>query len=317
MIEVHGLTKFYGSIPAISDLTFTIPKGEITGFLGLNGAGKSTALKILAGFLLPTAGTVEIEGIDLLAQPEAMRARIGFLPERPPLYGEMTVEGFLSWLGRLRGMGGSQVAARLPMVLERTGLKDRRAQVIDTLSLGYRKRLGIAQAVIHDPALVILDEPTDGLDPVQRVQMRELVRGLRGEHTVLISSHNLPEVQETCEQILVLHGGRLVAQGTVADILGRVGGAGGSRVVVHLTLRGDGPAAVAFIGGLGLGASARLPRPGLEGLSALEVEVASEHVERLAAALVGEGFGLRHLSVADNELEAAFLAVTASQGAPS
>ena len=191
MIEVDGLTKYYGDIRAISDLTFSIEKGQIAGFLGLNGAGKSTALKVLAGFLLPTAGSVRVDGIDVVAEPEKVRQRIGFLPEEPPLYKEMTVSDFLTYLGKLRGMGSTEVTARLPSVLDRTGLAQHGDRVIDTLSLGYRKRVGIAQAIIHDPSLVILDEPVSGLDPLQRVEMRKLVRGLGGDHTVLISSHNL------------------------------------------------------------------------------------------------------------------------------
>lgn len=312
MIEVNRLTKLYGELKALRELSFQIPRGEITGFLGLNGAGKSTALKILAGFLLPTSGSVVIDGIDMLSDPERLRARIGFLPERPPLYGEMTVSAYLRWLGRLRGLSAARVDARLPEVLERTGLAPRADQVIDTLSLGYRKRLGIAQAIVHDPALVILDEPTDGLDPVQRVQMRGLVRGLRGAHTVLISSHNLPEVQETCDRILVLHEGRLLAQGTVDEILAQVQARG--RAVMTVTVRGESEAVLARLRGAPFVGEAHLVRSGADGLCSVSVDLDGGAVEQVAPLLVGAGFGLRHLAVAENELETAFLAVTGGGG---
>ncbi len=223
MIEVEGLTKYYGRVRAVSDLTFSIPKGETVGFLGLNGAGKSTALKVLAGFLLPTAGSVRIEGHDVVADPLRVRSRIGFLPERPPLYDEMTARDFLSYVGRLRGMGRAKVELRMKTVMERTGIADHADRLIETLSLGYRKRLGIAQAIIHEPNLVILDEPWSGLDPLQRRHMRTLLSGLRGEHTVLIASHNLPEVRETCGQLLVLREGQLVAQGTEDELVAQLG----------------------------------------------------------------------------------------------
>jgi ABC-2 type transport system ATP-binding protein len=223
MIEVQGLTKYYGRIRAIQDLTFSIPRGDTVGFLGLNGAGKSTALKILAGFMLPTAGSVRIDGHDVVSNPLRVRSRIGFLPERPPLYDEMTVQEFLRYVGRLRGMSSGAVKDRIPTVMNRTGIGDHADRLVETLSLGYRKRLGIAQAIIHEPDLVILDEPWSGLDPLQRRHMRSLLRGLQGDHTVLIASHNLPEVGETCDRLLVLREGLLVADGTPDELEERLG----------------------------------------------------------------------------------------------
>ncbi len=306
MIEVSGLTKYYGDIRAVSDLTFTIERGQIAGFLGLNGAGKSTALKVLAGFLLPTAGSVRIDGVDVVAQPELVRSRIGFLPEEPPLYKEMTVVGFLTYLGKLRGMRGAEVAARLPMVLERTGLTAYAPRVIDTLSLGYRKRVGIAQAIIHDPTLVILDEPVSGLDPLQRVEMRKLVRGLGGDHTVLISSHNLLEVEETCDLLLMLGRGKLVAQGSEEEIHARVGT--GSNIEVDV--RGDAAAAIAIATGLDEVLATR-PMDASDGVQGIAVALAGQdrarETEALVSALVAAGFGVSRVAQASNELEDLFL----------
>lgn len=306
MIEVEGLTKYYGETRAVSDLSFTIDKGQIAGFLGLNGAGKSTALKVLAGFLLPTSGSVKVDGVDVVADPERVRARIGFLPEEPPLYKEMTVEGYLRYLGRLRGMRGADVDDRLPGVLARTGLSDRGQQVIGTLSLGYRKRVGIAQAIIHDPALVILDEPVSGLDPLQRVEMRKLVRSLGGEHTVLISSHNLTEVEETCDVLLMLGDGELVDRGSEEEIRARVGSGGR----IEIDVRGDADAAVAALVALDCVRGAEVTEVGTT-ISEITVDLfgadADAEAEQIVSALVQAGFGISRLQPARNELEELFL----------
>ena len=313
MIEVSGLTKYYGETRAISDLSFTIDRGEIAGFLGLNGAGKSTALKILAGFLLPTSGSVRIDGVDVVAEPERVRNQIGFLPEEPPLYKEMTVSGFLTYLGRLRGMPRSSVAARLPDVLKRTGLEGRGDQVIETMSLGYRKRVGIAQAIIHDPALVILDEPVSGLDPLQRVEMRKLIVALGGDHTVLISSHNLTEVEETCDQLLILGDGELVAQGTEDEINTQVGSGERMEIDVH----GDAEAAAAMLRELDVVRAAIVSDPG-DDFSQIELTLVGEDVHEEARwvvnALIGDGYGLSRIAPAQGELEDLFLKITGKGG---
>ena len=225
MIEVEGLTKYYGRIQAVSDLTFSVPRGETVGFLGLNGAGKSTALKILAGYLLPTSGSVLIEGHDMVSEPLRVRSRIGFLPERPPLYEDLTVRAFLTYVGKLRGMSADLVSKKLGSVMELTAIGRYADSLVETLSLGYRKRLGIAQAILHDPALVVLDEPTSGLDPLQIVEMRSLLQSLRGEHTVLLASHNLQEVRHTCTRLVILKEGRLIAEGTEESFLAELGAA--------------------------------------------------------------------------------------------
>ena len=225
MIEVSHLSRFYGDHRAVDDVSFTIASNTIVGFLGLNGAGKTTTLKVIAGLLPPSAGTVSVDGEDLASAPESFRKRIGFLPETPPLYTEQTVREFLRFVGRLRGMPAAEVEQRLPEVLERCQLGGRGDWVIGQLSHGYRKRVGIAQAIIHRPTLVILDEPISGLDPVQIVEMRKVIRGLAEECTVLVSSHILSEIEQTCDRILVLQAGKLVFVGDGEALRGRRTGA--------------------------------------------------------------------------------------------
>ena len=309
MIELRELTKFYGSTRAVSDLSCTIPQGEIAGILGLNGAGKSTLLRMLAGDLLPTAGTIQIDEIDAVSDPLRIRARIGFLPEEPPLYEEMTVAGYLSYLGRLRGLDARRLKARLDEVMARTGIEDHARRLIGTLSTGYRKRLGIAQAIVHEPLLVILDEPISGLDPVQIAQMREMIKSLRGEHTVLVSSHILPEIHETCDEILVLREGELVFQGTEAELNRRVRPSG----TYEIMLRGEGAKASATLSKLPVVEKAEEVRR-LDGLSLLRLslkeDAKEDAIEGVVAEAVKAGFGVRRLDRAVDELEAAFLAVT-------
>lgn len=236
MIQVTNLTRYYGTFTALADVSFTIDEGEIIGLLGLNGAGKSTTLKILAGLLTPSDGTVTFDKIDITENPESVRSRIGYLPEEPPLYRDMTVTAFLKHIGQLKGMSAGDVNRRLPEVIKLAQLEGREFQVIGTLSHGYKKRVGIAQAVIHDPKLVILDEPISGLDPKQIVGMRDVIRGLAKKRGVIVSSHILSEISQTCDRILVINNGNLVAQGTEAELAEMAGG--GDRKVV-ITVRGD------------------------------------------------------------------------------
>jgi len=218
MIEVSQLFKYYGERKAAGPLSFTIDRGEIVGLLGLNGAGKTTALRILACDLLPSSGTVLVDGIDVVDQPHEVRRRIGYLPETPPLYGEMTVHEYLVFAARLRGLGSADASRRASIVEESVQLGEVRDDLISSLSLGFRQRVGIGQAVVHDPRLLILDEPITGLDPVQIVEMRQLLRTLRSSHTIVLSSHILTEISETCDRILVLREGEIVAAGKEAEL---------------------------------------------------------------------------------------------------
>lgn len=218
MICAEKLSKFYGGKRALGPVSFTIEEGETVGFLGLNGAGKTTALRILACDLRPSSGTVSIGEVDALANPHEVRKRIGFLPESPPLYQDMTVSDYLHFAGQLRGMSSAAARTRLPKVLDITHLEDVADDAISQLSHGYRQRVGVAQAIIHNPTLLILDEPTRGLDPVQIVEMRNMVHDLKKNHTVLISSHILTEISQTCDRLLVLGKGAILAAGTEKEL---------------------------------------------------------------------------------------------------
>jgi len=218
MIRASNLSKYYGSKRALAQVSFEINDGETVGFLGLNGAGKTTALRILACDLRPSSGSVEVGGVDAVNEPHEVRKRIGFLPEHPPVYQDMSVVDYLAFAGELRGMSRGQVKRRMPDVLEITDLTDVSTDIIGTLSHGYRQRVGVAQAIIHQPKFLILDEPTRGLDPVQIVEMRHLIHDLKQNHTVLISSHILTEISQTCDRLLVLGKGKLLGSGSEQEL---------------------------------------------------------------------------------------------------
>jgi ABC-2 type transport system ATP-binding protein len=331
MIEVEALTHHYGAHVALTDVSARIADREIVGFLGLNGAGKSTLLRILAGLVYPTGGTVRIDGVDVLEAPAAMRGQIGYLPDVPPLHPEMRVREFLSWCGRLRGRNAVDVASALPEVLAECGLADVADTIIAELSFGFRKRVGIAQAIIHRPRLVILDEPVSGLDPVQIVEMRALVRSLGKRATILVSSHILSEIEQTCDRLLVLHRGRLVAEGSEAELAAASGGHGR----VRLTLRGaletirrvladrvrDGGIEVTSSEGeqhtLVVTLRTDLERAD-EAVAAGALPVAAARTaaaeEAVVRALVEAGIGVRRVVDAEPELESIFLALTRDSG---
>lgn len=313
MIQVQGLTKYYGQHAAIRDLTFQIEKGEVIGFLGLNGAGKTTTLKVLGCVLLPTAGQVTIDGFDVFRDPHEIRKRIGFLPDTPPLYDEMTVGGYLGFVAQLRGVPAREVEGRVKAAEEQTALTEVHGDVISSLSHGYRQRVGVAQALVHNPSLLILDEPTSGLDPAQIVEMRALIKRLRGSHTILLSSHILPEISQTCDRLLVIQGGEIVAQGTEAE-LARKMGTGGAYVEVEV--RGAGAA----VGGIasrvaGVGAATIVREEG--GIAVVRLEAPAELRPEIARALVQGGVDLLRLDRGGERLENIFLKLTHPVGASS
>lgn len=308
MIEAEGVRKFYGRRAALDGVSFRIARGEVVGFLGLNGAGKTTMLRILCGLLLPSAGRVVVDGIDAVTDPLALRRHIGFLPDRPPLYPDLTVAGMLGYAGQLNGVPASAIATRVDEVLALTGLAHVADDLIETLSHGYRQRVGIAQAIVHAPRLVVLDEPISGLDPAQIVEMRAVIRGLKERHTVLMSSHILSEVSETCDRLLVLHGGKIVAEGTEA----KLGGAGATRV--EIVARG---AASAVAGGAlaveGVTDVEVAVDDDALGLLRLRARVATDDArERLVRAVVERGLGVRSVASPESDIEALFLKLTAS-----
>jgi ABC-2 type transport system ATP-binding protein len=305
MIEVDGLTKYYGGHAAIRDLTFRISSGEVVGFLGLNGAGKTTTLKILAAVLLPTSGAVRVDGLDVARAPHALKRRIGYLPETPPLYDEMTVGGYLRFVAELHGVPRERARAAVEEVEERTGLKPEDGELLGSLSHGYRQRVGVAQALVHHPSVLLLDEPTKGLDPAQILEMRVLLRSLRATHTVLVSSHILPEIAQTCDRLLVIRDGELVAQGTEHELEQRLGGSGS--VVVEV--RGPAAAAEAAVRSVA-GVRAVTVVAAEEDRVGLHADAPEALRPAIARAVVAAGLDLVRLDVGQDRLESLFLRLT-------
>src|SRR5438046_5964249 len=242
MIKVEGLTKRYARNVAVDNISFEVEKGGIVGFLGPNGAGKTTTMRVLTCFLPPTSGSASVAGFDVLEQPLEVKKRIGYLPESPPLYPEMEVDEYLTFVGRLKGIAGSDIAKRVEEASERCAIADVRTKLIGKLSKGYRQRVGLAQAIIHNPEVLILDEPTSGLDPKQIIETRGLIRSLAGDHTIVLSTHILPEVSQTCQRVVIINKGRVVAVDTPDNLTARLRGAGTLYVQVDASGVGDGDA---------------------------------------------------------------------------
>ncbi len=224
MIELNNITKYYGNFPAVTDISFKIDKGEIVGLLGPNGAGKSTTMKMITGYIPPTSGELSIDNYDIVQQSIEARKKIGYLPETVPLYTDMTVYSYIEFMGKLRGISSKTIKNKVNNVIEICKLGDYRSSLISKLSKGYRQRVGIAQAIIHEPEVLILDEPTIGIDPNQVVETRQLIKNLSGEHTLVLSSHILPEVSTICERVLIINEGEIAASDTIENLSSLVSG---------------------------------------------------------------------------------------------
>ena len=313
MIRADSLSKYYGGKRALGPISFEIGEGESVGFLGLNGAGKTTALRILACDLRPSGGTVAIGDIDAVARPERLKTQIGFLPEHPPLYTDMTVADYLVFAGRLRGVASGDIAKQVDRAAAITQLDDVKGELIRHLSHGYRQRVGVAQAVIHEPSLLILDEPTRGLDPVQIVEMRSMLRDLKTDHTVLISSHILTEISETCDRLLVLGRGEIIASGSEDEL--SAGLLEASRVRVGVCLgKGADPNDVKLCLE-GVDAVSGVSGPMFEdGAHHFDVATSSEARAEIVRALVRAGFDVVQLDRSRRELEQIFLELVRGKG---
>jgi ABC-2 type transport system ATP-binding protein len=311
MIVVDHVSKYYGKNAAVRDLEFRIAEGECVGFLGLNGAGKSTTLRLLSCLSLPTSGRLTIGGFDAEEKPHEIRKLIGYLPDSPPLYDEMRVEELLRFAGRLRRMGSAELKRRLPEVIEGTGLSEVHDQSVGTLSHGYRQRVGIAQAIVHRPALLILDEPIQGLDPVQIVEMRELIRSLRGAHTILLSSHILSEIERTCDRLLMLHRGRIVGEGTEEEVVARMHEEPGGyrdakgRHFIDLEVRGEEAAVRAALGVDGVEVVEMVSTS--RGVVRVKLQALTDIRELAAMRVVNAGLGLLRLERSSSALEDVFV----------
>lgn len=304
MITIENLTKRYGENLAIDHLNFTVKKGEVVGFLGPNGAGKSTTMKIITGFMAPTSGVASVAGFDVFENPIEVKKRIGYLPETPPVYLDMFVDDYLRYVANLKGVEVNKISARVDQALEKTNLGGVRKRLIQNLSKGFKQRVGIAQALVSDPEVLILDEPTVGLDPKQVAEIRDLIKELRGQHTIILSTHILPEVQMTCERIIIINRGRIVAQDTLDNLSAMK--SGGRRV--HLKTRqntADVANTLRAITGVQKVAAGKSAND-------WEIDAAAgeEIIESIARAVLEKNFGLLEINSAKADLEDIFLKLT-------
>ena len=317
MIKVEGLTKRYARTVAVDDISFEVEKGQIVGFLGPNGAGKTTTMRVLTCFLPPTAGTAQVAGFDVLEQPLEVKKRIGYLPETPPLYPDMEVSEYLTFVGKLKGLASLDVPKRVKDVCERCAITDVSAKLIGKLSKGYRQRVGLAQAILHNPDVLILDEPTSGLDPKQIIETRELIHSLSGDHTIILSTHILSEVEHTCERVIIINQGKLVAQDTVANLTNRLRGS--ESVAVEIAARNgnlnhtDVRQRLEQVAGV----SRVVLKDTKENRCSFEVESMQGRSIRsdVARAVIGAGWDLNELRPVGFSLEDIFLQLTASEKA--
>jgi ABC-2 type transport system ATP-binding protein len=312
MIEVEHLSKSYGSTRAIEDVTFSVEPGEILGFLGPNGAGKTTTMRILSGYLPANEGTAKVAGYEVHENSMAVRQRIGYLPETPPLYTDMTVEGFLHFVARIKGVSAGDRVRQVDSALQRCNLTEKRKVLIRKLSKGFRQRVGIAQAIVHDPPAIILDEPTVGLDPRQIIEVRNLIKNLAGSHTVILSTHILPEASMTCNRVAIINKGRIVATNTPENLVEQLSGGAG----YDLELAGDNTLIQQTLQSL----------PQVKSIAPLPLESDTTHLkfrvtlesgaelgQEIAARVVGAGIGLYEMRRFQVSLEDVFLQLTTEE----
>ena len=320
MINVKELTKRYARTTAVDHISFEVAKGQIVGFLGPNGAGKTTTMRMLTCFMPPTSGGATVAGFDVLEQPLEVKKRIGYLPESPPLYPEMETGEYLKFVGKLKGLSGSDLNQRVNYVCERCSVADVKDKQLGKLSKGYRQRVGLAQAIIHNPDVLILDEPTAGLDPKQINETRDLIKSLAGSHTIILSTHILPEVEQTCEQVIIINKGKLVATDSVKNLQARARGA--ESVLVEVGGRNGNLESTLVQQKLERvdGVSRVLCKQQVDSRAVFEIESQKGKLVRgdLARAVVESGWDLNELRSAAMSLEEVFLQLTGSEkpGAP-
>jgi ABC-2 type transport system ATP-binding protein len=317
MIKVQVLTKKYARTIAVDQISFEVAKGQIVGFLGPNGAGKTTTMRMLTCFLPPSAGTATVAGFDVLEQPLEVKKRIGYLPETPPIYPEMETAEYLKFVGKLKGLSGADLQKRVDYVCDRCAVADVKKKLLGKLSKGYRQRVGLAQAIIHNPDVLILDEPTAGLDPKQINETRDLIKSLAGDHTIILSTHILPEVEQTCEQVIIINKGKLVATDSVRNLQARARGA--ESVLVEIASRNGNLESGIVQHKLEqiAGVSRVLSKGQDDGHVVFEVESQRGGFVRgdLARAVVESGWDLNELRSAAMSLEEVFLQLTGSDAA--
>jgi ABC-2 type transport system ATP-binding protein len=308
LIEVQNLTKAFGAVTAVDHISFSVKKGEILGFLGPNGAGKTTTMRILTGYLPATSGTASVAGFDVFDNSMEVRRHIGYLPENPPLYTDMSVEAYLDFVARIKNVPAEKRQARIDDALEKTSLTDKRRELIKRLSRGYKQRVGLAQALVHDPDVIILDEPTVGLDPKQIIEVRKLIKGLAGSHTIILSTHILPEVGMTCSRVVIINRGKIVAVDTPENLTMQL--KGGERV--HIQAQAPEKPLRDLLAHIPGVRRVDVEPTGAAGRLAVTVEAAEGKDIRseIAAKIVGQGYALYELRGVNLSLEEIFLQLT-------
>ena len=313
MIEVEDLTKAYGPVTAVDHVSFTVNKGEILGFLGPNGAGKTTTMRILTGFMPATSGTARIAGFDVFRDSLEVRRHIGYLPESPPVYPDMNVETYLDFVLRIKNVSADKRRARIDDALEKTNIADKRKQLIKRLSRGYKQRVGLAQALVHDPDVIILDEPTVGLDPKQIIEVRNLIKGLAGSHTIILSTHILPEVSMTCDRVVIINKGKIAAVDTPQNLTAQL--KGGQKI--HIDAQAPEKPLQELLAQIPGASRVQVTAPRADGHLTATIEAApgQDIRSQVAARIVEKGWRLYELGSVSVSLEDIFLELTTDDAA--